>query len=482
MRAANAFFPGLYRFLVARFSAETLAVITLVVFFWLIIPASGGAAVETPTDEMAQKPAEEEPQFRFFSPVKKGFEGDRVFHNWFEALKHRGVEYTLNYTGEVMGNVSGGKRRGATYEGLLEAGLSLDAEKIIGWQGGSLQLSMLYPHGASLSQKFVGDLFTASNIDAYDALRLYEFWAQEELWDGKVSLRVGQLAVDKEFLSSDVAALFMSSAFGWAPFLGLNVPAPCYPVAAPGARLRIKPCDHAWLQAAIYDGNPDPGDALGNQVNPHGTRINLNEGALLLFEMAVLTDFEGKDCHHPGVYKIGGWFHTDSFTHQRWDDGGLSLSDPASSGNPLGMRKNWGLYAVTEQTVWHEDETKGEQGLSVFVRAGGSPQDRNLISFYCDAGVKYVGWLPVRDADVCGMAFAYGRMGSSARELVRDDNAFNGRNAALPDYEMALEFTYRINIKDWWSLQPDVQYIIHPGGSSTLPNSLVVGLRTTIAF
>jgi porin len=52
----------------------------------------------------------------------------------------------------------------------------------------------------------------------------------------------------------------------------------------------------------------------------------------------------------------------------------------------------------------------------------------------------------------------------------------------VPDYEMALEATYRIALTPWWTFQPDFQYIFHPGGSTALEDAIMVGLRTTVSF
>jgi len=52
----------------------------------------------------------------------------------------------------------------------------------------------------------------------------------------------------------------------------------------------------------------------------------------------------------------------------------------------------------------------------------------------------------------------------------------------IPDYEMTVEVTYQIVLAPWWSVQPDFQYIFHPGGSKALKDAVVVGLRTQIAF
>ena len=44
------------------------------------------------------------------------------------------------------------------------------------------------------------------------------------------------------------------------------------------------------------------------------------------------------------------------------------------------------------------------------------------------------------------------------------------------------EATYEIAITPWWSIQPDLQWIINPSGVTGSPNALVLGLRTSVAF
>ena len=60
-----------------------------------------------------------------------------------------------------------------------------------------------------------------------------------------------------------------------------------------------------------------------------------------------------------------------------------------------------------------------------------------------------------------------------------------------PDFESALELSYQAQLASWWIIQPDVQWIIHPGGRVldlrnplTVPSAgaLVLGLRTAVAL
>ena len=50
------------------------------------------------------------------------------------------------------------------------------------------------------------------------------------------------------------------------------------------------------------------------------------------------------------------------------------------------------------------------------------------------------------------------------------------------DYEGLLEITYKAQIAAWWTLQPSVQWVIHPGGSQADRDAWAVVLMTTIRF
>jgi porin len=65
-----------------------------------------------------------------------------------------------------------------------------------------------------------------------------------------------------------------------------------------------------------------------------------------------------------------------------------------------------------------------DKGLSAFVRAGGVPNDRNLINFYADGGFVYKGLIARRPNDKVGIAAAYARVGDNARGLDADTGLF----------------------------------------------------------
>ena len=49
-------------------------------------------------------------------------------------------------------------------------------------------------------------------------------------------------------------------------------------------------------------------------------------------------------------------------------------------------------------------------------------------------------------------------------------------------FEAVAELTYSIRVAPAIALQPDLQYILHPGGAQQYGNALVVGVRAVVNF
>jgi outer membrane autotransporter protein len=55
-------------------------------------------------------------------------------------------------------------------------------------------------------------------------------------------------------------------------------------------------------------------------------------------------------------------------------------------------------------------------------------------------------------------------------------------NVNQPNYTIFLEGGYRVNINDWWFLQPFVQYEIKPAGTGAIANATILGFYTGLTF
>jgi len=407
-------------------------------------------------------------------------------------LEDEGLTFTPSYTGEVFGNPVGGAKQGVIYEGLLDLELTLDFQKMAGWDG-SFHVSSYYPMGNSLTDSDTHDLLGVSSIAAYNTLHLFELWYEQKFLDDKISLRVGQMAADSEFFISNNAANFLNSTYGWPVIPASDAPTPNYAYGAPGVRLRIDPDEHWTFMSGVYAGNPAP-DRLGDP-NPNrapsddynnsgtGFYINGSQGLFNINELWYKLNQEKDARGLPGTYKIGGWLHTDTFSSKRYDNNGIPLASLASDGHPQALDGNNGFYVVADQAVWQDKSDPNQtKEIDLFFRGGNALEDRSLFDYYCDGGATFNGLIPGRPNDLFGVATAYGNIGSGQRGFVEDENSYDGTNLPIPDFEQNIEVTYLAQIAPWWTVQPDLQVIIHPGGSAAIPNAVVLGCRTVINF
>ena len=80
------------------------------------------------------------------------------------------------------------------------------------------------------------------------------------------------------------------------------------------------------------------------------------------------------------------------------------------------------------------------------------------------------------------MGATYTDLSGDLRRAVLETNRLRGTRDALPDHEAVMEITYQVNLAPWLSLQPDLQYLLHPSGSPRYGDALVLGTRTVVTF
>lgn len=412
---------------------------------------------------------------------------------WRTRLADAGVSIGASEVAEVLGNVSGGRKNGTVFAGRAEVDIDLDLDKLVGWKGATIHANGFQIHGRGLTADTLGgNLMDPSNIEATRATRLFDAYLEQSLFDDTLSIRVGQLAADDEFLISDYAGAFVNGTFGWAGIMAADLPngGPAYPLATPGVRVKWTPNAAFYWQTAVFNGDPAGACAGGEDpqmCNHDGLTFSTHRDALVMSEVGY--SIAGDETTLPASFKLGGWYHSGKFDDQRYDvDGGYAA---ISGADPRLHRGDYGFYAVADALLWREAGTT-DRGLGGFLRVGAAPGDRNAVPFYFDTGLNYVAPFG-READVVGLAFAYAKIGARARDFDRDYNRANP-DATRPvrDYEAAIELSYTYTVAPWWTVQPDAQYILHPAArcadpeaDAALPapamkNAFVFGVRTAI--
>ncbi len=413
-------------------------------------------------------------------------------------LSQYGISLALSETSEVLGNVTGGVRQGFEYDGLTQMALQLDTQQAFGWHGGTFRASALQIHGRDLSQDNLLTLQTASGIEADRATRLWELWYQQKfLEEDRLDVKIGQQSLDQEFIVSQNALLFVNTMFGWPLVPSADLPGggPAYPLSALGVRVRGRPTNSLTALLAVTNGNPAP-NRVGDpqQQNPSGTSFPLNGGALVIGELqyaypalgAMVTSGQGEV--HPGTFKIGFWYDSESFPDLLFDDTGISLANPSSNGMPLQHHGDYSLYAVADQMLWQSAEGRTLNG---FARVMGTPQgDRNPVVFSLNAGLTLHAPLADRPDDTAGLAIEYARVSGSTAALDQQTAFYTDSFVPIPTGETVIEMTYQYQLTPAVILQPDFQYVFNPGGgianpnlpSQTIKNEAVLGFRVNLTF
>ena len=415
-------------------------------------------------------------------------------------LSRYGMSFALQETSEVLGNVSGGLRRGFEYDGLTQMALQLDTNRAFGWHGGTFNVSALQYHGRNLSTDNLGSLQTASGIEADRATRLWELWLDQKFLDeDRLDVKVGQQSLDQEFMVSQNALMFVNTMFGWPMVPSADLPGggPAYPLSALGVRFKARPIDPMTLLVGVFSGSPVHNNSVGDsqRINASGTSFPVNSGALVIAELQYSHPALGSMLYADQkealarVYKIGFWYDTEPFPDQRFDNTGLSLADPMTSGIAKNHRGNFSIYAVADQMVWQDPE-ESDRTISLFARAMGTPlSNRNLIDFSLNFGMTFKEPFPHRDDDTFGIGLGFARVSSQAAALDRDTALATASFNPTRTSETFLEVTYQYAVAPWLQLQPDFQYVFNPGAgianasaTAKVKDEAVIGVRTNILF
>lgn len=78
----------------------------------------------------------------------------------------RGVKFAATYIGETLGNVSGGSKQGAVYEGRLNLAVDIDMEKLVNAKQLTFHANIFQIHGDGLSRSYLQNFMVVSGIEA----------------------------------------------------------------------------------------------------------------------------------------------------------------------------------------------------------------------------------------------------------------------------------------------------------------------------
>ena len=372
-------------------------------------------------------------------------------------LDERGMTLEGFLLADLSRNFQGGISTGReTLRHLFEVSFTLDSAALFHYSGGTLFLDFQTQEGRHGSELLVGDFQGFSNVDGPGFTALYELWYEQLFAGGRLRLKLGKIDATNEFAFVENGAEMLNSSAGFSPtMLGFTT----YPNPATGAVLFASPADWLYVGGGLFDGATQAGLPTGTR-GP-ATLFGAPSDLFLIAEAGIRRPFPGGRLRRIG---LGVTHHTGTF--DRADGSGLTEQGATS------------YYLVLDQRLARRGgrraapEAAGEgAGIDGFLQLGSTSDRISPVDRHVGAGLVWTGYVRGRQADQFGFMATWVRFGGAARAA----------GTFTDSYELAGELFYRLHLTPWLQLQPDLQYIVHPGGAG-LPDALVGTLRLELAL
>ena len=385
------------------------------------------------------------------------------------TLRHKGVELQANYLSEAVGNITGGRDRLVREAGQLTLGTDIDMQKLFGIRGGTFQMTFTWRRGSNLTDDAALNTLelVQANYGRGQTARVTQFWYQQVFAGDRIDVKVGRLTTGED--SAAFSCDFMNLSFcGARPGSVVSDYWFNWPVSQWGMRLRYRG-QSGYSQIGVYEVNPknlDENFTIGRFSGATGMLIPI-EGAL--------TPTLGPN-HLPGTYKFGAWYDTsradDVFSDAEGALGGVT--EPGA----LKRHGRYGVYAQVRQQLTGRFDGKEASGLALFLNVVQADRRSGRLDQQIAVGLTYADPLHRGTQDQIGIAI--GRTRVNRRAVARD--RIERSHSAVPDSEYLAELNFRYEATPWLTLQPNVQYIVAPGGDEERDDVAIVGLRTTFSF
>lgn len=382
----------------------------------------------------------------------------------FEKLdEDYGLKPKLHYEATVLGNPSGGISRTVAYEHLLDFGMTFDLDKIAGLKGSSFVITARHGAGRNM-EPYIGNLFDVAEVDVPHGVNLTGLYWQQSFAEDAVLLQVGRLN-SSAFAKLPAFGLQVSGGVDGNPAsLGMNSNFTSGSRQTWGGRMLVKPEESYYLSGGLYQAS----NSIGKVSS---TDFSIRRGDRLLFiAEAGWTPVFGEQDASPadketglnGHYTFGAYYS--NLSRERFDLGGR-------------VNDIYGFYLMGQQTVWRSQKNP-DNNLALWGGLTYAPQTEvakmPLMGF---AGFVWQGLVPGRNQDKLLGAVLVGSLSSDYA-----DSVAGGTYGRPGNTEVVLDFSYIIRLSQQVFIQPDIQYVMNPGGYNTIADTLVIGMQFGISF
>ena len=370
-------------------------------------------------------------------------------------LADEGVDVFAYYNAIIASNVSGGISKETNYAGDLFAGVTLDLDKLIGWDHTTFTLSGINRHGSDITPS-VGSQYSVMQLVGGQTTFLYNVTLEKTFKDGDISVKAGRMTATDDFVGSPLYGYSLNNAVdGQIRAVLFDGVMTSYPFAVWGGRVKAKTSDDSFFQVGVFQISPDMFDPT-----KHGTDLSIsNDDGVSVFTQF---DWNPELAGRPAHFFVG---MNNAF--------GMELPEFNTAATTDHLTR---FYAHGDYQVYREAADRDE-GLTLFATFAYTTQDKvAIIPVQSTLGAHYKGLLPGRPDDRTVAFVTYGGFSDAY-----SDELVAGGGSPV-DYEMVIEVGHRVQLTQYAYIQPDIQFIKHPGGTGNIDDALVLAVQFGASF
>lgn len=369
-------------------------------------------------------------------------------------LADQGFTFFAYYNAIVASNVDGGIDQGTALAGDLFMGMNVDLGQAAGLPGWTFSLSGIDRSGASIDNN-VGGIYSVMQLVGGQTYFLYNVSLEKQWLDGKYAFKFGRITATDDFAGSPFYGYYLSNSInGQIRAVLFDGVMTSYPFAVWGARFQYTPTDYFRAKVGLYQLTERMWDP-----DLHGTdfAFRSSDGASVMVQL----EWDWRWGSRPGHFNLGlnnVYFDMPDFNSDTTTDTFIRY------------------YAQLDQQVTQEGPGS-EQGLYLFgTLAYTNQQAPALVPFQTSFGAQYVGPFAGRNQDRLIFGTTYGKL---SNDYAAEQQALGNGD---PDYEWIFELGYRFQLTKYAYIQPDIQYVVQPGGTGNIPDATVLGMQFGVSL
>jgi porin len=424
----------------------------------ILFPAIAEAQVQTGTTYPSLLIPLEPPET--FPP--SGTQGGYLFNlrpfgaDFGHALADHGIYIIARNLSDEIATVSGGVKRGLSYQGFTQLGFDLDMQRIAGITGGAVHF-LLDDLAGQPFYAWSGSAYLNNRLFAGDgpAFRVNELSYEQNLFDRQVNLRLGRLPAYTQFDGSELYCTFLTSLCRTPAAYTFDRGYPPYLASSWAAVAQIRIAGPFYTNIGVYENEPIAATTNHGGFPGPDWGLNYANGATFPVQFGYRTTLQNDQ--YPRAFSVGGFYVTGTYADPLLNTNGQNRI--LAGGTP---KLDYGLSQVwvqAQQMVYRPDAS--DRGLTVFGGANWTTSGEPNVERMVFAGAYYKGPFAQRPNDSLGFAVSLVDVNPRLTERINSvlSKTTGGQASAS---EIDYEVYYGVAVAPGMTLKPFVGFMSHP--------------------